>query len=247
MRSCASCLEQQLRCQPASAAAVVMNRQLQCASSEGVWEQGTEYMMQSAGPLQAAYSGRRLQQQAPTGCGKLGTYVPNYYSSSDGSMFGVAISANADGSIVAGGAPLNTDKSASPGAAMALTSASSQTCVYSTAPLARPSGTYRYFGAQTALSSDGSTLVVADGVEGISTGTAAGNRPVVHVYRRAANGSYAYFQKLSAAPRKSMMTAMAVSVTADAKMILVSYAIAEGYTDKIGSAQVRPSSSSASH
>eukprot|EP00775_Hariotina_reticulata_P006616 gene6616-6844_t len=153
-------------------------------------------------------------------------------------MFGLAISTNSNGSIIAAGAPLNTAATSQPGAAMILTSLSSQTCVYSTNNVPRPQGTWRYFGAQTALSSDGSTLVIADGVEGITAGAAQGNRPVVHVYKRASGGSYSYFQKLNVAPRKSMMTAMALSVTADGGSILVSYSVGEGYADKVGSAQL---------
>jgi len=121
---------------------------------------------------------------------------------------------------------------------MILSSLSSQTCVYNNNNVPRPQGTWRYFGAQTALSSDGTTLVIADGVEGITVGAAQGNRPVVHVYKRAPGGSYSYFQKLNVAPRKAVMTAMAVSVTADGSSILVSYSVGEGYTDKVGSAQV---------
>lgn len=90
-----------------------------------------------------------------------------------------------------------------------------------------------------ALSADGTTFVVMDGVEGIQTASMAGNRPVVHVYWRYTNGTYVYRQKLSVAPRKAMAASMSVSITANAQMILVSYSVGEGFPDKRGSAQVR--------
>lgn len=95
------------------------------------------------------------------------------------------------------------------------------------------------FPAQVALSTDGTTMVVMDGVEGIKTPTAEGNRPVVHVYRRYTNGSFVYMQKLPVAPRRAMAAAMAVSITDDAQTILVSFSVGEGFPDKRGSAQVR--------
>lgn len=79
-----------------------------------------------------------------------------------------------------------------------------------------------------------------DGVEGIKTQTAEGNRPVVHVYRRYTNGSFVYMQKLPVAPRRAMAAAMAVSITDDAQTILVSFSVGEGFPDKRGSGQVRP-------
>ena len=92
---------------------------------------------------------------------------------------------------------------------------------------------------QVALSTDGTTMVVMDGVEGIKTPTAEGNRPVVHVYRRYTNGTFVYIQKLPVAPRRAMAAAMAVSITGDAQTILVSFSVGEGFPDKRGSAQVR--------
>lgn len=82
-------------------------------------------------------------------------------------------------------------------------------------------------------------MVVMDGVEGIKTPTAEGNRPVVHVYRRYSNGTFVYMQKLAVAPRRAMAAAMAVSITADAQTILVSFSVGEGFPDKRGSAQVK--------
>lgn len=81
-------------------------------------------------------------------------------------------------------------------------------------------------------------MVVMDGVEGIKTPTAEGNRPVVHVYRRYTNGTFVYMQKLPVAPRRAMAAAMAVSITGDAQTILVSFSVGEGFPDKRGSAQV---------
>lgn len=92
---------------------------------------------------------------------------------------------------------------------------------------------------QVALSTDATTMVVIDGVEGIKTPTAEGNRPVVHVYRRYSDGTFVYMQKLAVAPRRAMAAAMAVSITGDAQMILVSFSVGEGFPDKRGSAQVR--------
>jgi len=136
--------------------------------------------------------------------GKLGTFLPNLYSTTDGSMFGLAISPNFNGSIIAAGAPLNTASASQPGSAMILSSLSSQTCVYSTANVPRPQGTWRYFGAQTALSSDGATLVIADGVEGHhcrgGSGEPAGGARV----QASPRGHTGYFQKLNVAPRKSV-------------------------------------------
>jgi hypothetical protein len=129
---------------------------------------------------------------APTLCGKLGTYTSNIDSAPDRSMFGFAVSSSLDGSIVAVGAPLNTPNVKSPGAAFALKSRSSQTCEYLQDTVAQPSGSFRYYGAQLALSDDATTLVVLDGVEGVKTANAEGNRPVVHVYRRLNNGTYRY-------------------------------------------------------
>jgi hypothetical protein len=127
---------------------------------------------------------------APTLCGKLGTYTPNIDSAADGSMFGFAVSSSLDGSTVAVGAPLNSANVKNPGAAFALRSRSSQTCEYMLNPLGQPPGSFRYYGAQLALSDDASTLVVLDGVEGVKTASSEGNRPVVHVYRRLNNGTY---------------------------------------------------------
>jgi flagellar motor protein MotB len=203
------------------------------------WDQGTEYIMPAKSRISSVFS-RRLQQQAPAMCGKLGTYIPNHFTNLDGSMFGLALSPNTDGSIIGVGAPLNAIDAAIPGRAMLLTSWSSQTCEYAPRPVWQPPGGYRYFGAQVALSEDGTTFAVMDGVEGIQTPSLAGNRPVVHVYRRFTNGTYVYLQKLNTAPRKAMAAAMSVSITADAQTILVSFSIGEGFPDKVGSAQVRP-------
>ncbi|WIA15039.1 hypothetical protein OEZ85_001740 [Tetradesmus obliquus] len=153
-------------------------------------------------------------------------------------MFGFAVSSSLDGSTVAVGAPLNTANVKSPGAAFALISRSSLTCEYLQNPIVQPAGSFRYFGAQLALSDDASTLVVLDGVEGVNTANSQGNRPVVHVYRRLNNGTYRYFQKLSGTLRRAMAVTMAVSTTANGNLILVSFSVAEGYTDKRGSAQL---------
>lgn len=77
-----------------------------------------------------------------------------------------------------------------------------------------------------------------DGVEGIKTDTAEGNRPVVHVYRRYTNGAYVHVQRLDVSPRRAMAAAMAVSITGDAQTILVSFSVGEGFPDKRGSAQI---------
>jgi len=95
-----------------------------------------------------AVSRRRLTQLAPTNCGKLGTYVPNYYMGTDGSMFGVSIAPNVDGSVIAVGSPINGPDAKDPGGASVLTSWSDQTCEYAVVPVWQPEGCYKYFGAQ---------------------------------------------------------------------------------------------------
>jgi hypothetical protein len=267
---------------------------------------GTSGLSSSRALLQSSSS------TAPTLCGKLGTYTPNIDSAPDRSMFGFAVSSSLDGSTVAVGAPLNITNVKSPGAAFVLKSRSSQTCEYLQNPIAQPAGSFRYYGAQLALSDDASTLVVLDGVEGVKTANAEGNRPVVHVYRRLNNGTYRcgcrayrctecaarpikavmygldgcqqlqmlacgikgsaipvlslpsskfllldsgvrllavgnclstqcarrYFQKLTGTLRRAMAVTMAVSTTANGNLVLVSFSVAEGYTDKRGSAQL---------
>jgi hypothetical protein len=47
-----------------------------------------------------------------------------------------------------------------------------------------------------------------------------------------------YFQKLTGTLRRAMAVTMAVSTTANGNLILVSFSVAEGYTDKRGSAQL---------
>jgi hypothetical protein len=96
----------------------------------------------------SAIARRRLTQLAPKFCGKLGTYVPNYYSNVDGSMFGVSIAPNADGSIIAVGSPLNGPEANNPGGSSVLTSWSDKTCEYAVVPVWQPEGCYKYFGAQ---------------------------------------------------------------------------------------------------
>lgn len=140
---------------PAAVAAVAVPGGAEPAYRQEVWAQGTEYMMPSR-RASSAFSRRRLQQQAPSLCGKLGTYVPNYYSTTDGSMFGVSISPNSDGSIVGVGAPLNGPDATKAGHAMVLTSWSKETCEYAVTPLWQPAGGYRYFGAQVSGSGSGS-------------------------------------------------------------------------------------------
>jgi hypothetical protein len=152
-----------------------------------------QQQQQAEGYISSSTSRALLQSSsstAPTLCGKLGTYTPNIDSATDRSMFGFAVSSSFDGSTVAVGAPLNSANVKSPGAAFALRSRSSQTCKYIHNPIGQPSGSFRYFGAQLALSDDASTLVVLDGVEGVKTANSQGNRPVVHVYRRLTNGTY---------------------------------------------------------
>lgn len=95
-----------------------------------------------------AVARRRLAQLAPKYCGKLGTYVPNYYSNVDGSMFGISIAPNADGSVIAVGSPLNGPEAKDPGGSSVLTSWSDKTCEYAVVPLWQPEGCYKYFGAQ---------------------------------------------------------------------------------------------------
>lgn len=103
-------------------------------------------LFEPAGSTAAAR--RRLAQLAPKYCGKLGTYVPNYYSNTDGSMFGISISPNADGSVIAVGSPLNGAEATEAGGASVLTSWSDKTCEYAVVPVWQPDGCYKYFGAQ---------------------------------------------------------------------------------------------------
>jgi hypothetical protein len=102
----------------------------------------------AAVPTATRGPGRRLAQLPPQYCGKLGTYVPNYYSNVDGSMFGVSVSPNADGSVIGVGAPINGPDPKQAGAASVLTSWSDATCEYAVAPLWQPEGCYKYYGAQ---------------------------------------------------------------------------------------------------
>jgi hypothetical protein len=85
---------------------------------------------------------------APKFCGKLGTYVPNYCSTTDGSMFGISIAPNADGSVIAVGSPINGPEATAAGGASVLTSWSDRTCEYAVVPVWQPEGCYKYFGAQ---------------------------------------------------------------------------------------------------
>jgi hypothetical protein len=95
-----------------------------------------------------AVARRKLTQLAPKYCGKLGTYVPNYYTNTDGSMFGISIAPNADGSVIAVGSPLNGAEATDAGGASVLTSWSDKTCEYAVVPVWQPDGCYKYFGAQ---------------------------------------------------------------------------------------------------
>ncbi|KAF8065468.1 hypothetical protein HT031_003069 [Scenedesmus sp. PABB004] len=198
------------------------------AYRQEVTEQGLEYAAPPAARLPARGGGgggaRRLKQEAPALCGKLGTYVPNYFTE-QGSMFGLSLASNADASLVAAGAPLNSPNVTSPGGALLLTSLNAKTCEYRARPLWQPRDSYRYFGAQVALSEDGTTMAVMDGVEAVRgrpncttprlcivNTTAAGNRPVVHVYKAVAGEGFKYLQSLAVEVRAAMAAAMAVSV-----------------------------------
>lgn len=92
-------------------------------------------------------STRRLLQEAPSACGKLGTLVSNYYSS-QGSMYGISISPNVDGGLIVAGAPLNVGNVTWSGGAMLLTSQNFKTCEYTIRPIWKPKDSYKYFGAQ---------------------------------------------------------------------------------------------------
>jgi hypothetical protein len=89
-------------------------------------------------PSTAVSHRRRLNQLAPKACGKLGTYVPNYYSTTDGSMFGISIAPNADGSVIAVGSPINGPEATAAGGASVLTSWSDRTCEYAVVPVWQP-------------------------------------------------------------------------------------------------------------
>jgi hypothetical protein len=110
-------------------------------------------------------------------------------------MYGISISGNSDGSLIVVGAPMNVPNVTVSGGAMLLTSQNSKTCEYTVRPVWRPRNSYKYYGAQVALSEDGSTMLVMDGVEAVMVkpnGTTngsmalvpAGNKPVVHVFRK---------------------------------------------------------------
>lgn len=169
-----------------------------------------------------------------------------------GSLYGIAISPNADGSIVGVGAPLNTLNVTDPGGAIVLTSVNSKTCEYKADKVWRPKNSYKYFGAQIAVSEDGNTMVIMDGVEAIKppgNASAGGNRPVVHVYKRDMDPKHFKYgeftapfkriQQLDCEYRAAMAAAMAVSVSADGGLIVVSFSVGEAFPDKRGSAQVR--------
>jgi hypothetical protein len=47
-----------------------------------------------------------------------------------------------------------------------------------------------------------------------------------------------YFQKLTGTLRRAVAVTMSVSTTANGNLVLVSFSVAEGYTDKRGSAQL---------
>ncbi|WIA36854.1 hypothetical protein OEZ86_008105 [Tetradesmus obliquus] len=165
--------------------------------------EGTRAYVTPAGRALLSASVRRqlLQDgERPTACGKLGTLVANYYTA-QGSMYGIAMSSNSDGSLILVGAPMNVPNVTIPGGANLLTSQNSKTCEYTVRPVWRPRNSYKYYGAQVALSEDGSTMLVMDGVEAVmvkqnSTGNGttnsssaavmvpAGNKPVVHVFRK---------------------------------------------------------------
>jgi hypothetical protein len=200
---------------------------------------------------------RRLAQVAPSQCGKLGTYVPNYYCE-NGSMFGLSISPSKDGAWVVVGAPRATRNVTEAGGAVLLASTNAKTCEYKSKPVWQPKDSWSYFGAQVALSEDASTLVVMDGIEAVTTfddgcddddnddgsgcgggdDSGSGNRPVVHVYRQDKGGPWHYLQRLECQLRQAKASAMAVSVSANGEVILVSFSIGEGFPHKVGSAQV---------
>lgn len=211
---------------------------------------GRDYITPARSIIPSA-SYRRLHQVAPSSCGKLGTYVPNIIQQTQ-SMYGIAISPNKDGSIVGVGAPLNSPNVTDAGGAVVLTSVNSKTCEYKADKVWHPRNSYKYFGAQVAVSEDGSTMVVMDGIEAIKppagNATAGGNRPVVHVYRRdndPKHFKYGEFtapfkriQQLDCEFRQAMAAAMAVSVSADGGLIVVSFSVGDAFPDKRGSAQV---------
>jgi hypothetical protein len=167
------------------------------SSTRLLLHEGTRAYVTPAGRALLSASVRRqlLQDgERPTACGKLGTLVPNYYSG-QGSMYGISISSNSDGSLIVVGAPMNVPNVTIAGGAMLLTSQNSKTCQYTVRPVWRPRNSYKYYGAQVALSEDGNTMLVMDGVEavmvkpnGTTNGSTAmvpaGNKPVVHVFRK---------------------------------------------------------------
>jgi hypothetical protein len=110
-------------------------------------------------------------------------------------MYGISISSNVDGSLIVVGAPMNVPNVTVAGGAMLLTSQNSKTCEYTVRPVWRPRNSYKYYGAQVAMSEDGNTMLVMDGVEAVmvkpnktANGSLAlvpaGNKPVVHVFRK---------------------------------------------------------------
>lgn len=213
---------------------------------------GREYITPARSFIPSA-SLRRLRQVAPALCGKLGTYVPNPIFKSS-SLYGTAVSVNKDSSIIGVGAPQNSPDVTDSGGAVVLTSVNSKSCEYKADKVWHPRNSYRYFGSQIAVSEDGNTMVVMDGIEAIKppagNATAGGNRPVVHVYQRDTDPKhfkYGQFtapfkriQQLDCEYRQAMAAAMACSVSKDGTLIVVSYSVGDAFPDKRGSAQVSP-------